>query len=100
MVSDPEMVCESPNVSDLRSQRSVVSWDSVFGERVHARVASFLGVSRTRKLKVGYWVEVRSKEELLKTLDASGQLDGISFMRRYSHCSASTIFGRLGRVTI
>jgi hypothetical protein len=33
-----------------------------------------------RKLRVGDWVEVRSKGEILKTLDAKGQLDGMPFM--------------------
>jgi hypothetical protein len=33
-----------------------------------------------RKLSVGDWVEVRSKEEILKTLDDKGQLDGMPFM--------------------
>ncbi len=33
-----------------------------------------------RKLNVGNWVEVRSKEEILKTLDDKGQLDGMPFM--------------------
>ena len=32
------------------------------------------------KLKVGDWVEVRSKEEILQTLDGNGQLDGMPFM--------------------
>ena len=32
------------------------------------------------KLKVGDWVEVRSKEEILATLDAKGQLEGMPFM--------------------
>jgi hypothetical protein len=89
MVSEPEMVCESPNVSDLRSQRNFVPRDSVFGERVRARVASFLGISRTRKLKAGDWVEVLSKEEILGTLDVNGQLDGMSFMpEMFRHCGA------------
>lgn len=35
---------------------------------------------RARKLKVGEWVEVRSKEEILGTLDRNGQLDGMPFM--------------------
>jgi hypothetical protein len=35
---------------------------------------------RQPKLKVGDWVEVRSKEEILQTLDSSGQLDGMPFM--------------------
>jgi len=33
-----------------------------------------------RKLRVGDWVEVRSKEEILRTLDANGQLEGTPFM--------------------
>jgi hypothetical protein len=33
-----------------------------------------------RKLKVGEWVEVRSKEEILKTLDCNAELDGMPFM--------------------
>lgn len=36
--------------------------------------------SKMRKLKVGDWVEVRSKEEILRTLDRNGQLDGMPFM--------------------
>jgi hypothetical protein len=32
------------------------------------------------KLTVGEWVEVRSKEEILRTLDKNGQLDGMPFM--------------------
>ncbi len=34
----------------------------------------------TRKLRVGDWVEVRSREEILKTLDGNGWLDGMPFM--------------------
>jgi hypothetical protein len=38
-------------------------------------------------LKVGDWVEVRGKEEILKTLDSSGQLDGMPFMpEMFSFC--------------
>src|SRR5215469_15880900 len=37
-------------------------------------------MQETRKLSVGDWVEVRSKEEILKTLDANGQMDGMPFM--------------------
>jgi len=33
-----------------------------------------------RKLKVGDWVEIRSKEEILQTLDRHGCLDGTPFM--------------------
>jgi len=32
------------------------------------------------KLRVGDWVEVRSKSEILRTLDSNGQLDGMPFM--------------------
>lgn len=32
------------------------------------------------KLSAGEWVQVRSKEEILKTLDHNGQLDGMPFM--------------------
>jgi hypothetical protein len=32
------------------------------------------------KLNVGDWVEVRSKDEILRTLDSNGQLDGMPFM--------------------
>ena len=33
-----------------------------------------------RRLRAGQWVEVRSKEEILRTLDKKGQLDGMPFM--------------------
>jgi hypothetical protein len=33
-----------------------------------------------KKLRVGEWVEVRSQEEILRTLDGSGRLDGMPFM--------------------
>src|SRR5215510_10199973 len=32
------------------------------------------------KLSVGDWVEVCSKEEILKTLDSKGEIDGMPFM--------------------
>src|SRR5215469_7953904 len=32
------------------------------------------------RLRVGDWVEVRSKEEILRTLDSNGRLDGMPFM--------------------
>ena len=32
------------------------------------------------EFKVGNWVEVRGKEEILRTLDGNGQLDGMPFM--------------------
>ena len=34
----------------------------------------------TPRVRVGDWVEVRSKEEILETLDRDGQLDGMPFM--------------------
>ncbi len=33
-----------------------------------------------RKLRVGDWVEIRGKDEILKTLDKNGELDGMPFM--------------------
>ena len=36
-------------------------------------------------LKVGDWVEVRSKEEILATLDARGRLEGMPFMPEMFH---------------
>lgn len=33
-----------------------------------------------RKLKAGEWVEIRSKEEILESLDGNGELDGMPFM--------------------
>src|SRR5258708_29124462 len=44
--------------------------------------------ANTRKLSVGDWVEVRSKEEILQTLDSKGQLDGMPFMpEMFQFCS-------------
>jgi hypothetical protein len=34
----------------------------------------------TTRLRVGDWVQVKSKEEVLKTLDEKGRLDGLPFM--------------------
>ena len=42
-------------------------------------------VMRNAKLHVGEWVEVRSKEEILKTLDHKGQLNGLPFMPQMFH---------------
>ncbi|MGB7767968.1 MAG: hypothetical protein WBN22_03840 [Verrucomicrobiia bacterium] len=39
------------------------------------------------KLKAGDWVEVRSKEEILKTLDRKGQMEGLPFMpQMFQYC--------------
>ena len=37
------------------------------------------------KFRVGDWVEVRSKEEILRSLDKNGQLDGMPFMPQMFH---------------
>ena len=40
-----------------------------------------------KKLNVGDWVEVRSKEDILKTLDAKGEIDGMPFMpEMFQYC--------------
>ena len=36
--------------------------------------------AKSAKLRVGDWVEVRSKDEILSTLDSDGRLDGMPFM--------------------
>ena len=36
--------------------------------------------TKNSKLSVGDWVEVRSKEEILRTLDKDGRVDGMPFM--------------------
>jgi hypothetical protein len=36
--------------------------------------------TKSSKLRVGDWVEVRSKDEILRTLDSNGELDGMPFM--------------------
>jgi len=89
MGNERVMVGEVPRVSDLPSRRTTLAWDAILGERVRARVATALGLSRTIRHKVGDWVEVRSKEEILNTLDANGQLDGMSFMpEMFRYCGA------------
>lgn len=43
--------------------------------------------SKSTTLRVGDWVEVRTKEEILRTLDRNGQLDGMPFMpEMFSFC--------------
>src|ERR1700752_2160844 len=37
-------------------------------------------MDRKQTLSVGDWVEARSKEEILRTLDRNGQLEGMPFM--------------------
>src|SRR5262245_7050350 len=44
------------------------------------------GVSNMKPC-VGDWVEVRSKEEILRTLDKSGRLEGLPFMpQMFQYC--------------
>src|SRR5262245_27755825 len=44
-------------------------------------------MKRLRKLKVGDWVEVRSKEEILGSLDKTGRLEGLPFMpQMFQYC--------------
>jgi hypothetical protein len=39
------------------------------------------------KLRAGDWVEVRSEEEIVRTLDSNGQLDGMPFMpEMFAYC--------------
>ena len=39
------------------------------------------------KLSAGDWVEVRSKEEILRTLDKSGRMQGLPFMpQMFKYC--------------
>jgi hypothetical protein len=64
----------------------------------------------TSKLRVGDWVEVQSKEEILRTLDHKAQLDGMPFMpemlafcgKRFqvyksAHKTCDTVFAARGR---
>lgn len=39
------------------------------------------------KLRAGHWVEVKSKDEILRTLDTKGQLEGMPFMpQMFQYC--------------
>ena len=53
-----------------------------------AKLESFAPVaSTTAPLCVGDWVEVRSKEEILSTLDQNGRLEGLPFMpQMFRYC--------------
>jgi hypothetical protein len=71
----------------------------------------FSGLGRTeRPLRVGDWVDVRSKEEILPTLDRNGRLDEMPFMpemftycgRRFrvykvAHKTCDTVYSYKGR---
>jgi hypothetical protein len=41
---------------------------------------------KSTQYNVGDWVEVRSREEILNTLDGNGQLDGLPFMPQMFQC--------------
>ena len=39
------------------------------------------------KLRAGDWIEIKSKEEILATLDKNGQLEGLPFMpQMFRYC--------------
>lgn len=41
----------------------------------------------TSRLRAGEWIEIRSKEEILRTLDRKGQLEGLPFMpQMFQYC--------------
>jgi hypothetical protein len=51
------------------------------------RVIKFQQTMNNMPLHTGEWVEVRSKEEILKTLDKQGQLEGLPFMpQMFEYC--------------
>jgi len=73
-------------------------------------VKAITGAASGPKLKAGEWVEVRSREEILGTLDASSQFEGMPFMpemfafcgRRFqvyksAHKTCDTVFPVRGR---
>jgi hypothetical protein len=49
-------------------------------EKIDHRGENNLRTERTLNLRAGEWVEVRTKEEVLSTLDEHGQLEGLPFM--------------------
>jgi len=70
-----------------------------------------MGTIIGRKFRVGDWVQVRSKEEILRTLDSDGQLDGMPFMPemfafcgkqfpvyKSAHKTCDTVFPTRGRM--
>ena len=55
-------------------------WTSRWFSLVWPRVAPPLIRSSGASIRVGDWVEVRSAEEIMSTLDAEGTMDGLPFM--------------------
>ena len=46
--------------------------------------------SRNMKLRAGDWVEVRSKEEILRSLDKKGRLEELPFMpQMFEYCGTA-----------
>src|SRR5882724_289016 len=63
------------------SVNTVLRWREKIAEAIRKYQNRNAHMSSTSsKLKAGDWVEVRSKEEILRTLDAEGRLDGMPFM--------------------
>jgi hypothetical protein len=61
--------------------------ESRLRERLHGKSQARRFVTMTRRILVGSWVEVRSKEEILKTLDVDGRLEGMPFMpEMFQYC--------------
>ncbi len=56
-------------------------WEAfrAFGGRQKRKIYQMFSSARPA-FRAGDWVEVRSKDEILKTLDKNGQLDGVPFM--------------------
>jgi len=44
------------------------------------------------KLRVGEWVEVRSKEEILRTLDKYGQLEDCLHAEMFAYCGKRSVY--------
>jgi hypothetical protein len=73
--------------------RAVVPSDEVTGEQFRQSIGRIhrphFKTSRgiDMKIRTGEWVEVRTKEEILKTLDMNGRLDGLPFMpQMFKYC--------------
>src|SRR3954447_20253873 len=52
------------------------------------------------KLRAGDWVEVRSKDEILKTLDSKGRLENMPFMpEMFAYCGKRLRVGKAAHKT-
>ena len=74
-----------PNLSTIKD-----IWAREIGKRTRFDWSVNLcadGVLAMTKLRAGDWVEVRSKEEILRTLDKNGRLEGLPFMpQMFEYC--------------